>query len=130
MKMPSMLSCAHDPSPNCLPMINPHPLLIGSASGYFAVTRVSTAHAVLTTWLFSLCTYSSVSHDLKLSPHPPSAICLLRRNAQALRTLGEFAWDSPARARDSIANTASHGKKDIGQWSGAGSGEGVRRAYW
>lgn len=42
----------------------------------------------------ALCTYVRCSHDSKSSPHPPSSICLARRNRQAWTTSWHAAlWD-------------------------------------
>lgn len=46
-----------------------------------------------------------------VSPHPPSSICLLSKNAQALLTLSEFACVSPANANDSSAKFVEYVKQ-------------------
>lgn len=48
----------------------------------------------------ALCTYVRCSHDSKFSPHPPSAICLERRNWQAWATSRHATLQSQCRESD------------------------------
>lgn len=48
----------------------------------------------------ALCTYVRCSHDSKSSPHPPSAICLERRNLQAWSTSWHAALQGWGRESD------------------------------
>lgn len=48
----------------------------------------------------ALCTYMRCSHDSKSSPHPPSAICLERRNWQAWATSRQAALQGWGRESD------------------------------
>lgn len=48
----------------------------------------------------ALCTYVRCSHDSKSSPHPPSAICLERRNWQAWVTSWHAALQGQGRESD------------------------------
>ena len=60
----------------------------------------SRAQHVLWICDMALCTYVRCSHDSKSSPHPPSAICLERRNWQAWATSRHAALQGWGRESD------------------------------
>lgn len=76
-----------------------------STQGCSYLTAMSPSRAQHVLWIcdVALCTYVRCSHDSKSSPHPPSSICLARRNWQAWTT----SWH--AALRDGVEDQAGLG---------------------